>query len=59
MSAAEVRAALAQRAGASCERLVAITRALVATASPNPPSDTHAVAAVAQRLLQDIPGLEI
>src|SRR4029450_1110536 len=34
------------------------TRRLVAVASPNPPSDTHEVAAVAETLLRKIPGME-
>ena len=28
-------------------------------ASPNPPSDTHEVAAVAEALLREIPGIEV
>jgi acetylornithine deacetylase/succinyl-diaminopimelate desuccinylase-like protein len=41
------------------EALIAMTRRLVAVASPNPPSDTHEVAAVAETLLRKIPGMEV
>ena len=44
---------------AAREALIATTRRLVAVASPNPPSDTHEVAAVAEALLREIPGMEV
>ena len=44
---------------AACERLIDMTRRLVAVASPNPPSDTYDVARVAETLLREVPGLEI
>ena len=44
---------------AARERLIAATQRLVAVASPNPPSDTHDVAAVAEALLREIPGIEV
>jgi len=53
------RSALAAEAAASQEWLIDVTRRLVAVASPNPPSDTHDVAAVAQALLEAIPGIEV
>lgn len=48
-----------RRVEAARERLIAATQRLVAVASPNPPSDTHDVAAVAETLLREIPGIEI
>jgi acetylornithine deacetylase/succinyl-diaminopimelate desuccinylase-like protein len=50
---------LARRVEAARARLVATTQRLVAVASPNPPSDTHDVAGVAEALLREIPGIEI
>ena len=47
---ASFRAHLAQRIAASRDALIETTRRLVAVASPNPPSDTHAVAGVAEAL---------
>lgn len=54
-----LRAELSRQAQAARDELVEITRRLVAEASPNPPSDTHDVAAVAQALLEAIPGIEV
>jgi len=55
----DLRATLAKRVDASLDRLIAITRRLVAVASPNPPSDTEEIAAVAEALLLEIPGIEV
>lgn len=55
----EIRTELARRVDGSLDRLIEVTRRLVAVASPNPPSDTFDVAAVAEALLRDIPGIEI
>lgn len=54
-----LRNELANRVDAARERLIDITRRLVAVASPNPPSDTYEVAQVAEALLREIPGLEV
>lgn len=59
MTPAGIRQALSAAVEAAAPRLIDITRRLVAVASPNPPSDTFAVAQVAQALLADIPGVEI
>ena len=48
-----------QRVDCSLDRLIAVTRRLVAVASPNPPSDTEEIAAVAEELLREIPGIEV
>jgi succinyl-diaminopimelate desuccinylase len=50
---------LAGKADASLQRLIEMTQALVRTASPNPPSDTAAIAKVAEGLLVAIPGVEV
>lgn len=55
----DVRAVLMQKVEAAHDRLVATTQRLVAVASPNPPSDTAEIAAVAEALLREIPGIEI
>lgn len=55
----EIRTELARRVEGSLDRLIEVTRRLVAVASPNPPSDTFDVAAVAEALLREIPGIEI
>jgi len=55
----DLRSILAQRVDGSLERLIATTQRLVAVASPNPPSDTTAIAPVAEALLSEIPGLEV
>jgi len=54
-----LRPSLADRVDAARAELIDITRRLVAVASPNPPSDTHAVAQVAEALLRAIPGMEV
>ncbi|HJU30456.1 MAG TPA: hypothetical protein VJ740_03345, partial [Hyphomicrobiaceae bacterium] len=54
-----MRARLAEEVSQSAPRLIEMTQALVKVASPNPPSDTAEVAAVAERLLADIPGVEV
>jgi succinyl-diaminopimelate desuccinylase len=59
MMPTKLRTALASRVEAAREALIATTRRLVAVASPNPPSDTHEVAAVAEALLRAIPGMEV
>ena len=59
MPSASLRDELAHRVDAARERLIANTQRLVAMASPNPPSDTHDVAEVAQALLLEIPGIEV
>ncbi|HEY4170911.1 MAG TPA: M20 family peptidase, partial [Reyranella sp.] len=55
----DLRTTLAKRVDASLDRLIAVTRRLVAIASPNPPSDTEEIAAVAEALLREIPGIEV
>ncbi|HEY4748365.1 MAG TPA: M20/M25/M40 family metallo-hydrolase, partial [Steroidobacteraceae bacterium] len=59
MPSFSLRDQLARRVDAARERLIAATQRLVAVASPNPPSDTHDVAAVAEALLLEIPGIEV
>jgi acetylornithine deacetylase/succinyl-diaminopimelate desuccinylase-like protein len=54
-----LRKELARDVEAARDALIATTQRLVAVASPNPPSDTHEVAAVAEALLRDIPGMEV
>ncbi len=55
----EVGTELARRVEGSLDRLIAVTQRLVGVASPNPPSDTFDVAAIAEALLREIPGIEI
>jgi acetylornithine deacetylase/succinyl-diaminopimelate desuccinylase-like protein len=55
----DLRSELAGRVDASLDRLIAVTRRLVAVASPNPPSDTAEIARVAEVLLREIPGIEV
>ncbi len=55
----DLRNVLAKRVDASLDRLIAVTQRLVAVASPNPPSDTEEIAAVAEALLREIPGIEV
>jgi acetylornithine deacetylase/succinyl-diaminopimelate desuccinylase-like protein len=55
----DLRQELTRDVEAAREALIATTRRLVAVASPNPPSDTHEVAAVAEALLREIPGMEV
>jgi len=54
-----LRQALMRDVEAARDALIATTQQLVAVASPNPPSDTHEVAAVAEALLREIPGMEV
>ncbi|MFZ5784633.1 MAG: M20/M25/M40 family metallo-hydrolase [Pseudomonadota bacterium] len=54
-----LRTDLARHVDAARDALIETTRRLVAVASPNPPSDTHEVAAVAEALLRAIPGMEV
>ena len=53
------REGLATAVGASIPRLIDTTQRLVRAASPNPPSDTTAVAAVTEHLLAGIPGADV
>jgi acetylornithine deacetylase/succinyl-diaminopimelate desuccinylase-like protein len=55
----DLRRELVRDVEAARDALIATTRRLVAVASPNPPSDTHEVAAVAEALLREIPGMEV
>jgi acetylornithine deacetylase/succinyl-diaminopimelate desuccinylase-like protein len=50
---------LTQEAERNLPRLVEMTQALVRVASPNPPSNTVAIAKATQNLLDAIPGLEV
>ena len=58
-AATRVRESLAAEAEASLPRLIEMTQALVRIASPNPPSNTTAVAKIAEKLLAAIPGVAI
>jgi len=55
----DLRQALMRDVEAARDALITTTQRLVAVASPNPPSDTHEVAAVAEALLREIPGMEV
>lgn len=55
----DLRNELTRRVEDSLDRLVDVTRRLVAVASPNPPSDTAEIAKVAEALLREIPGIEV
>src|SRR5207248_2229616 len=55
----QVREMLAIRADRSLPCLIEMTQALVRIASPNPPGNTADVARAAERLLAEIPGIEI
>lgn len=57
--AGQVREMLASRADRSRPLLIEMTQALVRIASPNPPSNTTDVARAAERLLAEIPGIDI
>jgi succinyl-diaminopimelate desuccinylase len=59
MPSSSLRDELVRRVDAAGEHLIAATQRLVAVASPNPPSDTHGVAEIAQALLLEIPGIEV
>jgi len=55
----DTRNELARQVDASLDALISVTQRLVGVASPNPPSDTEGLAAVAEALLREIPGIEI
>lgn len=55
----ELSMLIADEIGSRRDELVAVTRSLVAAASPNPPGDVVAAAAVAQGLLETIDGIAI
>src|SRR5215470_955676 len=59
MQALDTRAAIAGRIAESAGDLVALTRALVAAPSPNPPGDVTAAAGIAAAFLQTIAGAEV
>jgi acetylornithine deacetylase/succinyl-diaminopimelate desuccinylase-like protein len=59
MQADDARAAIIGRIAESTSDLVALTRALVAAPSPNPPGDVAAAAAVALAFLHKIAGAEV
>src|SRR5580692_8222316 len=59
MPHSDLRAAIAARVTASTGELVDLTRRLVAAASPNPPGDVTAAAAVAAAFLHAIDGVAI
>jgi succinyl-diaminopimelate desuccinylase len=59
MQASAIRDLLARKVDQALPRLIETTQKLVAVASPNPPSDTVAIAPVAEALLAAIPGIEI
>ena len=54
-----LRSELARQVDAARDDLIATTQRLVGVASPNPPSDTRAIAEVADGLLRAIPGMEV
>jgi succinyl-diaminopimelate desuccinylase len=56
---AGIRAALAREVEQNLAKLIAMTQALVRVASPNPPSNTTAIAKATQELLAAIPGIEV
>src|SRR5262249_30138646 len=56
---AGVREALARDVEHNLPRLITMTQALVRVASPNPPSNTSAIAKVAHAQLAAIPGMEV
>ena len=54
------RTEFAARAEAAADRVLALTRALVAAPSPNPPGDTRACAEAAAALIRaEVPGVEV
>jgi succinyl-diaminopimelate desuccinylase len=57
--ARQVREMLAIRADCSLPCLIEMTQALVRIGSPNPPGNTADVARAAERLLAEIPGIDI
>jgi hypothetical protein len=54
-----VREVLAAEVERNLPRLIGMTQALVRVASPNPPSDTTAIAEATQGLLSTICGIEV
>jgi succinyl-diaminopimelate desuccinylase len=56
---ADTRRQLAADIAASRDRLIAITQALVAASSPNPPGDVSGAAAIAEKLLGTIDGVRV
>ncbi len=59
MQSSDPRSEIAGRMRASSDELVALTRRLVAAASPNPPGDVSAAAAVAAAFLGTIGGIAV
>ena len=59
MSNSDARSAVVAAVASSQDSLVANTRRLIAAASPNPPGDVTAAAAVAADLLARIPGARV
>jgi len=59
MSNSDARSAVVAAVASSQDSLVANTRRLIAAASPNPPGDVTAAAAVAADLLATIPGARV
>jgi len=59
MQAPDTRAAIVSRIAESTGDLVALTRALVAAPSPNPPGDVRAAAGIAAAFLETISGAEV
>lgn len=55
----DLRRQLLSAVDAARDRLIETTQTLVRVASPNPPSDTTAIAPVAAALLKSIPGAEV
>jgi acetylornithine deacetylase/succinyl-diaminopimelate desuccinylase-like protein len=55
----DARAAIAERIASAGDELIAVTRRLVAAASPNPPGDTRAAALAAQQYLATIPDIHV
>jgi succinyl-diaminopimelate desuccinylase len=59
MSSLDIRAAILARMAASTDRLIDITRRLVAAASPNPPGDVSAAAQTVLEILRGIDGIAV
>ena len=58
-SAGQAREMLASRADRSLPLLIEMTQALVRVASPNPPTNTTDIARAVERLLAEIPRIDI
>jgi acetylornithine deacetylase/succinyl-diaminopimelate desuccinylase-like protein len=54
-----VRTSIADEISRATDRLIAMSRTLVATASPNPPGDVTLAADAAEALLRQIPGMQV